>query len=142
MKREQVDTSLWKIKAHLQEAKEQAAEVTMQSSLISRPNHQPGTSLRQYGRDIPQALQDLSQLLPDVPVTTAGDRAPDPPVQPTEEPTSPATADFPDPAPDQVEHHQQEPSPTQPPVVIAPTGYSGTGRPIHRPARFAYAAYH
>ena len=145
VKREQADTSLWKIKAHLQEAKEQAAEVTTQSSLISGPNHQPATSLRPYSRDIPQALPDLSQLLPDVPATTEGDRVPDPPVQPTEEPTSPVAAELPDPVPDQVGRHQQESSPNQPtqlPVIIAPTGYSRTGRPIRRPARFAYAAYH
>ena len=135
MNREQADTSIWNIKAHLQEAKEQAAEVTTQLSLISGPKHQPATSLRPYSRDIPQALQDLSQLLPDAPATTEGDQVPDPPVLPTEEPSSPvAAAELQDPAPDQVEHHQQESSPTQPPVVIAPTGYSRTGRPIRHPA--------
>ena len=45
VKREQADTRIWKIKAHLQEAKERAAEVTTQSSLISGPKHQPATSL-------------------------------------------------------------------------------------------------
>ena len=41
-----------------------------------------------------------------------------------------------------MEGHQQEPLATQPPIVIAPTGYTRTGHQIHRPARFAYAAYH
>ena len=142
VKREQADTSIWKVKAHLQEAKEQADEVTTQSSLISGPKHQPATSLHLYGRDIPQALQDLSQLLPDAPATTDGDQVPDPPALPTEEPTSPAATELQDPAPDQVERHQQESSTTQPPVVIAPKGFTRTGRQICRPARFAYAAYH
>ena len=105
MKWEQADTSIWKIKAHLQEAKEQATEVTMQSSLISGSNHQPATSLRPYGKDIPQALQDLSQLLPDAPATIEGDQAPHPPVLPTEEPASPVAAELQNSAPDQVEHH-------------------------------------
>ena len=70
VKKEQADTSIWKDKALLPEAKEQAAEVSTQSSLISGPKHQPATSLRPHGRDIPQALQDLSQLLPDAPATT------------------------------------------------------------------------
>ena len=65
VKKEQADTRIWKAKAHLQEAKERAAEVTTQSSLVSSPKHQPVTSLPPYGRDIPQALQDLSQLLLD-----------------------------------------------------------------------------
>ena len=142
VKREQANTSIWTIKAHLQEAKEQAAEVTTQSFLISGPNHQPATSLRPHGRDIPQPLQGLSQLLPDAPGTTEGDQVPDHPVLPMEEPTSPAAAELQDPAPDQVECHQQVSSPIQPPVVIAPTGYSRTGQPIRRPGRFAYAAYH
>ena len=119
VKWEQADTSIWKVKAHLQEAKEKAVEVTTQSSLISGPKHQPATSLRPYGRDIPQALQDLSQLLPNAPATTDGDQVPDPPALPTEEPTSPAAAELRDPVPDQVERHQQESSTTQPPVVIA-----------------------
>ena len=141
-KREQTDTSIWKVKAHLQEAKEQAAEVTTQSSLISGPKHQLATSLHPYGRDIPQALQDLSQLLPDAPATTDGDQAPDPPTPPTEEPTSPAAAESRDPAPDQVERHPQQSSTIQPSVIIALTGYTRTGRQIRCPARFAYAAYH
>ena len=52
VKKEQADTSIWKVKAHLQEAKEQAAEVTTQSSLISGPKYQPTTSLCPYSRDI------------------------------------------------------------------------------------------
>ena len=142
VKREQADTSIWKVKAHLQEAKEQAAGVTTQSLLLSGPNHQPATSLRPYGRVIRQALQDLSQLLPDASATTEGDQVPDPPAQPTEEPTSPAAAEPQDPAPNQGERHQQQSSTMQPSVVIAPTGYTRTGRQIRRPARFAYAAYH
>ena len=142
VKREQANTSIWKIKAHLQEAKEQATEVTTQLSLISRPNHQPVTSLRPYGKDIRQALQDLSELLPDAPATIEGDKAPHPPVFPTEEPACSVAAELQNSAPDQVEHYQQEPSRTQPPIVITPTGYSRTGHPIRRPARFVYAAYH
>ena len=67
--KEQDNTSIWKTKAHLQEAKERVMENTTQSSLISSPKHQPATSLPLYGRDIPQALQDLSQLLLDSPTT-------------------------------------------------------------------------
>ena len=142
VKGEQADTSIWKVKAHLQEAKEQAAEVTTQSSLISGPKHQPATSLRPYSRDIPQTLQDLSQLLPDAPATTDGDQVPDPPALPMENPIRPAATELQDPAPAQVERHQQESSTTQPPIIIAPTGYTRTSRQIRHPARFAYAAYH
>ena len=67
--KEQADRSIWKTKAHLQEAKERVTESTTLSSLISSPKHQPATSLPPYGRDIPQALHDLSQLLPDAPAT-------------------------------------------------------------------------
>ena len=77
MKKEQADTSIRKVKAHLQEAKERVAEVTTKSLLVSSPKHQPVTSLHLYGRDIPQVLQDLSQLLPDVPTTTDGDQVQD-----------------------------------------------------------------
>ena len=59
-----------------------------------------------------------------------------------EEPTSPVATELQDPAPDQVERLHQEPSTTQPPVVIAPTGFTQTDRQIRHPARFAYAAYH
>ena len=142
VKKEQADTSIWKVKAHLQEAKERATEVTTESSLISIPKHQPATSLRPYGRDIPQALQDLSQLLPDAPAAIGGDQVADSPDVPTEEPTSPVTMELQDPAPGRVEHHQQQTPTAQPPVVIAPTGYTRTGRQIRRPARYAYAAYH
>ena len=125
--KEQADTSAWKVKAHLQEAKERAAEVTTQSSLISSPKHQPATSLRLYGRDIPQALQDLSQLLPDAPATTDGDQVLASPTSPPEEPTGPAETNVQDPVPGQVEHHQQEPPADQPPVVIA---LQGTCEPV------------
>ena len=134
MKKEQADTSVWKVKAHLQEAKERAAEVTTQSALISGPKHQPATSLRPYGRDIPQALQDLSQLLPDAPATTDGDQVQASLTSPSEEPTSAAEIAAQDPVPGQVEHHQPEPQANQPPIVIAPTGYTRTGRQVRRPA--------
>ena len=65
VRKEQADTSIWKIKAHHEESKERVTETTTRSSLISSPKNQPVTSLPPYGRDIPQALQDLSQLLPD-----------------------------------------------------------------------------
>ena len=69
VKKEQADTSIWKIKAHLQEAKEIVTEKTTRSLLISAPTHQPTSPLPPYSRDILQALQDLFQLLPDVPAT-------------------------------------------------------------------------
>ena len=122
MKKEQADTSIWKVKAHLQEAKERSAEVTTQSLLISGPTHQPATSLRPYGRDIPQALQDLSQVLLDAPATR--NQVQDSPASPTEEPTGPVETELQDPVPGQVEHHQQEPPANQPPVIIVCTGYT------------------
>ena len=100
------------------------------------------TSLRPYGRDIPQALQDLSQLLPDAPATTDGYQVQDSSASPTEEPTGHVETELQDPAPGQAKRHQQEPSANQPPIVISPMGYTRTGRQVHRPARFAYAAYH
>ena len=124
MNKEQADTSIWKVKAHLQETKEQATEVTTHSSLISGPTHQPATSLRPYGRDIPQALQDLSQFLPDAPATTDGDQVQDSSGSPMEEPTGHVETELQDPAPGQAVRHQQEPSANQPPVVIAPSGYT------------------
>ena len=142
MKKEQADTSIWKVKAHLQEAKERVAEVTTQSSLISGPKHQPATSLHPYGRDIPQALQDLSQLLPDAPATMDGDQVQDSPVSPMQEPTGPVETEMQDPVPGQVEHHQQEPPVNQSPIVIAPMGYTRTGCQVRHPARFVYATYH
>ena len=39
-------------------------------------------------------------------------------------------------------HPQQEPQSSDAPVVIAPSGYTRTGRQVRRPARFAYTAYH
>ena len=143
VKKEQANMSIWKTKAHLQEAKERAAEVTTRSSLVSGPKHQPATSLPPYSRDIPQALQDLSQLLPDAPATTDGDQPQDPPTPPMEEPTSPIeTMEVQDPVQGQVEHHQQEALSNESPVVIATSGYTRTGRQVHHPAQFAYAAYH
>ena len=60
VRKEQANTSIWKTKAHLQEAKERVMETTTQSSLLSGPKDQLAMSLPPYGRDIPQALQDLS----------------------------------------------------------------------------------
>ena len=62
VRKEQADTSIWKIKAHLQESKENVTKTTTQSSLISIPKNQLMPSLPLYGRDIPQALQDLSWM--------------------------------------------------------------------------------
>ena len=140
VKKEQANTSIWKVKAYLQKAKERASEITTQSSLISGPTHQPTTSLHPFGRDIPQALQDLSQLLPDAPATT--NQVQDPSAPPTEEPPGPVETELQDPAQGQAKRHQQEPSANQPPIVIAPTGYARTGRQVCRPARFAYTVYH
>ena len=134
MKKEQADTSIWKVKAHLQEAKERVAEITTQSSIISGQTHQHTSSLRPYGRDIPQALQDLSQLLPDVSAPTDGDQVQDSPALPMEEPTGPVATELQDPAPGQAERHQQEPSANQPPVIITPTGYTRTARQVRHPA--------
>ena len=88
------------------------------------------SSLCPYGRDIPQALQDLSQLLPDAPAPN-GDQVQDSPALPLEEPTGPVATELQDPAPAQAERHQQGPSANQPPIVIAPTGYTRTGRQVH-----------
>ena len=143
VKKEQADTSIWKIKAHLQEAKEIVSEKTTRSSLISALTHQPTSPLPPYGRDIPQALQDLSQLLPDVPAT--GHQPEEPSNPPAEEPTptSPiATPEAQDPVHVPVEHHQQDAPSVDPPVVIAPSGYTRTGCQVRRPARFPYTAYH
>ena len=90
VKKEQADTSIWKIKAHLQEAKEIATEKITPSLLVSAPKHQLALSLPLYGRDIPQALQDLSKLLPDVPASAHGPEEPS--IPPDEEPT-PTTPD-------------------------------------------------
>ena len=143
VKKEQADTSIWKIKAHLQEAKEIVTEKTTRSSLISTPTHQPTSPLPPYDRDIPQALQDLSQLLPDVPAT--GHQPEEPSIPPAEEPTPTtpiATPEAQDPVHVPVEHHQQDAPSGNPPVVITPSGYIRTGHQVRRPARFAYAAYH
>ena len=74
--KEQADMSIWKTKAHLQETKERVTESTTRSSLVSGPKHQLGTSLPPYSRDIPPALQDLSQLLPDAPATEENKSSP------------------------------------------------------------------
>ena len=143
MKREQADTSLWKIKAHLQEAKEQVLEKSTRSSLVSAPTNQPAPSLPSYGRDIPQALQDLSHLLPDIP--TAAQEPEETSIPPAEEPTTipPVTAlEAQDPGQVPVVHPQQAAQSRDAPVVIAPSGYTRTVRQVRRPARFAYAAYH
>ena len=88
VRKEQADTSNWKIKAHLQEAKERVTETTTRSSLISNPKNQPVNSLPPYGRDIPQALHNLSQLLPDVPTLEEDHQPEELSIPPTEEPTS------------------------------------------------------
>ena len=106
------------------------AEVTTHSLLVSSPKHHPVTSLRLYGRDIPQALHDLSQLLLDAPATTDGDQAQDPPASQMKEPTGPVETEVQDPVQGQVKHHQQESPSNQFPVVIAPMGYTRTG---HQP---------
>ena len=141
--KEQADMSIWKTKAHLQETKERVTESTTRSSLISGPKHQPATSLPPYCRDIPQALQDLSQLLLDAPATE-DDQQPEEPSTPlTEEPTSQVeNSETQDPAQVQEDTHQQGAPSNDPPVIIAPSGYTQTSRQVCRPAWFAYAAYH
>ena len=100
------------------------------------------TSLPLYDRDIPRALQDLSQLLPDVPTIEEPQQPEDPSTPPTEEPTSQADDSAAhDPAQVQVAHHQPEGPSNDPPVFIMPSGYTQTGCQICQPARFAYAAY-
>ena len=115
-------------------------ESTTRSSLVSGPEHQPGTSLPPYGRDIPHALQDLSQLLPDAPVTEDDQQPEEPSTSPTEDPSSkveiPETQD---PAQVPVDHHQQEEPASDPPVVI---GYTRASHQVHQPAQFVYAGYH
>ena len=68
VKKEQADTSIWKIKAHLQEAKEQVLEKSTRSSLVSAPTNQPAPPLPSYGRDLPQADR--------IPSTTPGAEPP------------------------------------------------------------------
>ena len=141
--KEQADTSIWETKAHLQEAKERVTENTTRSSLISSPKHQPVMSLPPYGRDIPQGLQDLSQLLPDAPATEDDQQPEEPSTPPAEEPTRQAeNSETQDLAHIQVDHHQPAAPSNDPPVVIAPSGYTRTSCQVHQPARFVYAAYH
>ena len=62
-----------------------------------------------YGRDIPQALQDLSQFLLDAPTTEGNGQPEGPLTPPTVEPTSQdENPEMQDPAQVQVDHHQQE----------------------------------
>ena len=143
VKKEQADTSIWKIKAHLQEAKEQVLKKSTRSSLVSAPTNQPAPSLPSYGRDILQALQDLSHLLPDIPA--AAHEPEEPSIPPAEGPTpiTPVAApEAQDPVQVPVVHPQRDAQSSDAPVVIAPSGYTRTGRQVRRPARFAYAAYH
>ena len=144
VKREQADPSLWKSKAHLQDSKDQVIEKSTRSSLISTPANQSAPSLPSYGRDIPQALQDLSNLLLDIPTTAhEPEKILIPPAEETT-PIPPVTApEAQDPALAPEAHTQLNgPSPSEAPVNIAPSGHTRTGRQVRRPARFAYAAYH
>ena len=100
-------------------------------------------SLPPYGMDIPQALQDLSQLLPDAPATEDDGHPEAPSTPPTEDPTSQVENPVEqDPAQVQVDHHQQESPSNDSSIVIVPSGYTRAGRQVHRAARFAYALYH
>ena len=131
VKREQADTSLWKIKAHLQEAKEQVLEKSTRSSFVSAPTNQRAPSLPSYGRDIPQALQDLSHLLPDIPATAQEPEETS--IPPAEKPTAipPVTApEAQDPVQVPVVHPQQDAQSSDAPVIIAPSGYTRTGRQV------------
>ena len=111
--------SIWKTKAHLQEAKERVMKSSTRSSLVSGPKHHPAISLPPYGRDIPQALQDLSQLLPDVPATEDDGQPEEPSTPPMEEPTSQVeNPEMQDPDQVQVDHHQQEAPANDSHVVI------------------------
>ena len=118
-------------------------EKSTRSSLVSTPINQPAPSLPSYGRDIPQALQDLSHLLPDIPA--AVHEPEEPSIPPAEEPISipSVTAlDAQDPVNVPVVHPHQDAQSSDVPVVITPSGYTRIGRQVRRPARFAYAAYH
>ena len=123
VRKEQADMSIWKFKAHLQEAKERVTETTTRSSLISSPKSQPADSLPLYGRDIPQALQDLYLLLLDVPTIKDDQQPEDPSSPPTEDTTSQIdNLAVQNPAQVQVDHHQPERLSNNPPVIIAPLG--------------------
>ena len=119
-------------------------EKATRSSLVSTPANQAAPSLPSYGRDIPQALQDLSNLLPDIPATA---HEPEETTIPPAEETTPippvTTPEAQDPVHAPVAHPQLDgPPPSEAPVNIAPSGHTRTGRQVRRPARFAYAAYH
>ena len=123
--KEQANTSIWKTKAHLQEAKEKSDGKHHLVIARFHPKIQPATSLPPYSRDIPQALKDLSQLLPDAPATEDDSQPEEPSAPPTKEPTSQVeNPDAQDPAQVQVEHHQQEAPSNDSPVVIVPSGYT------------------
>ena len=118
-------------------------EKSTRSSLVSAPTNQPAPSLPSYGRDIPQALKDLSHLLLDIPA--AAHEPEESSIPPAEEPTSitpVAAPEAQDPVQVPVVHPQQDAQSSDAPVVIAPSGYTRTGSQVRRPARFAYAAYH
>ena len=88
-------------------------------------------SLPLYDRDIPQALQDLSRLLPDAPTTEDNGQPEEPLAPPMEEPTSQIeNLEAQVPAQVQVEHHQQEAPSNDSPIVIAPSGYTRTGHQV------------
>ena len=131
VKKEQADTSIWKIKAHLQEAKEQVLEKSSRSLLVSAPTNQPAPSLASYGRDIPQALQDLSHLLPDIPaVAHEPEESSIPPAEEQTPITPVAAPEVQDPVQVPVEHPQQDAQSNDAPVVIAPSGYTRTGHQV------------
>ena len=100
-------------------------ETTTRSSLILGPKTQLAMSLPPYGSDIPQALQDLSQLLLDAPTTEDDQRHEEPSTPPTEGPTSQVEhSETQDPAQVQVDHHQPAAPSNDPPVIITPSGYT------------------
>ena len=107
--------------------KELVTKTTNHSSLISSPKNQPVTSLPPHGRDIPQALQDLSQLLLDVPTMEEDHQPEEPSIPPPEEPTNQIdNLAAQDPVQAQVDDHQPEGPSNDPPVIIMPSGYTPT----------------
>ena len=104
-------------------------ESTTRSSLVFG---QLAMSLPPYDSDIPQAIQDLSQLLPDAPATEDDGQPEEPSNPPTEDPTSQVEIpEAQDPTQVQVDHHQQEAPSNDSSVVIVPTGYTRTGHQVH-----------
>ena len=123
VRKEQANISIWKIKAHLQEAKERVTETTTRSSLISSPKNQPVKSLPLYGRDIPQAVQDLSSFS-QMSLLEEDQQPEEPSIPPTEEPTSQINnLAAQDPIQAQVDDHQPD-GPSNDPVIMAPSGYT------------------